>query len=308
MPEEIKAADQVLAEIPTFSLEAKIWDLDIKGPFINLVLATTEKNNLTTVEIRNMKNQARNARRAGDKAEFLRINKAIDLGYKETYFYKRASLPYTTSLRLVNDIKEAYKAEGKTATAEQILGSVKSYTFKKYSGECNISGIIEQNGKYQNYRIRSINPIEEWETPEYLKMQLDMSDNDEEYIENHILGTKFEQYLTAEETTSVTDEDEGKRDIRHEISNLTSKWRKAETEAERQKILAQIAKKERFLNGITSTQYEAEQNARIDQDFIIPSLADMIEDGFKATYQENMTVEILNHGKAVSAYPVGAAI
>jgi hypothetical protein len=34
----------------------------------------------------------------------------------------------------------------------------------------------------------------------------------------------------------------------------------------------------------------------------------MIEDGYKATYQENMKIEILNRGESVSAYPVGCAV
>jgi hypothetical protein len=306
MPEAIQTPEEIEANIPKFNFEGKIWDIDIRSNFINLVIAQESKTVFSKTEIRNMKNQARSVRRAGDKGEFNRLNKAIEQGYKVTYSYKRASLPYGTGKRLIGEIQKAYKGK---ATDKEILESVKSYTFKNYPGECNISGIIEENGKYTNYRIRSINPIEEWENADYLKMQLDMSDNDqEEYIEPNILGTVFEQYLTAEETTSATDADDAHSKIYGEIGALTKKWMNAETDGQRSAILGKIEAKESFLNPVSSTRYEAEQNARINQEFILPSLADMIEDGYKATYQENMKIEILNRGESVSAYPVGCAV
>jgi hypothetical protein len=173
--------------------------------------------------------------------------------------------------------------------------------------EWEISGIIKKNGKYTNWTAGKMEELKDFYSPEYMASMIEFSDNDEEnYIEPNILGTDFEQFLKEEEPAGATDEDDAHGEQYAQISALTTKWMNAESEAERAGILKEIKEIESFLNPVSSTRYEAEQNAQINAEE--ETLADLLPDGYKADYRENMTVQFLDNGHAVSFYTAHALI
>jgi hypothetical protein len=253
--------------------------------YINLIAYTERKH--TPAEIRTLKNQARTAKRNGQKSEFKRLIERLE---KPAMKFQRIGLSREQSARIIKNYN----------------GDLAPLAGKLRGKEYFITGMIRKNGNFTNWTAEKMELIKDFYSPEYMASMIELSDNDEKYIEQHIHGTDFEQFLPAEDPAGATDTDDGHAEIYRQISSLSTVWMNAKTEAERTRTMKEIQKLESYLNPMQSSQYEAEQNARIGE--IEETLADLLPDGYKTDYRQIMKIESIGNGDAVSFYPAHAII